>query len=637
MVQRLFQRWGEHYIVVMMIITRVFGTVGGLLVIYYTELTLDLPDQIRMHFRIASVAVVIVACTATVLLALWETRTLRRVLKRIRVGGQPEDQEEIAAGREAFSFVSRHHQHEAWLVPCTTLVPVLILLKLLDNASVTVMLNITLAVFMGISMALMSTFFVVEHFMQPVIRCLLDQGIPINYESLPAGRLQFRFRLCFTLIILTTAIMIGTLAQQRAADIISHPENQLQAVRVLQTHSGYITVAAVLTGLVYSGLLASSVAGRADRLVQAMDRVREGNLSERVRPTGNDEIDRLARQFNHMVGALEHHDRTIRDLNVNLERKVAQRTSELEQTVQALRDAQRKLTDLAHHAGMAEVATGVLHNVGNVLNSVNISSTILSDRIRKSKLEDLTRLTLRVPQSPAEIHAFLRDEARGEKLVEYLRKISSRLNDERTELLGELDLLIERVGHIREIITAQQDNARGGAFREYIDLRELVENALKMYGPSCEARDIQVITEYADIPQAFLEKGKFAPVLDNVIKNAIEAMEAQECARRVLTIRIHLADSQSARITVTDTGCGIRPEHLENLFNYGFTTKARGNGFGLHASALAMSAIGGTIDVHSDGPGQGTSFILDVPLHTDHGQSESKARSSPSCPTLVES
>ncbi|HEX6984827.1 MAG TPA: hypothetical protein VF170_05595, partial [Planctomycetaceae bacterium] len=217
MAERLFRRFGDRYIFVMMVLTRLFGTVGGMLVIYYVELTLKIPDVIRAHFRLAAAVVVFVGCSLTVLAALLETRTLRRVL-RLLLAGEPVDPDLGArAGREAMTFLARHHRHEAWLVPCSTLLPVAVFLRVVDGASLNVLANIAVAVFMGIAMALMSTFFVVEHFIQPVIRFLLERGVRIDYASLPAGRLRFRFRLCFALIIMTTSLMIGTLARQRAS------------------------------------------------------------------------------------------------------------------------------------------------------------------------------------------------------------------------------------------------------------------------------------------------------------------------------------------------------------------------------------------------------------------------------------
>ena len=135
------------------------------------------------------------------------------------------------AGREAVIFPARHHRNEAWLVPCTTLIPVSDAARASTNASQqATMMNVTLAVFMGIGLALMSTFFIIERAMQPVVRYLLDNDVPIDFERLPTSHLRSRLNLCFGLIILITALMIGTLASQRAADIIQQPDNQKEAV-----------------------------------------------------------------------------------------------------------------------------------------------------------------------------------------------------------------------------------------------------------------------------------------------------------------------------------------------------------------------------------------------------------------------
>src|SRR5205807_2501955 len=163
----------------------------------------------------------------------------------------------------------------------------------------------------------------------PVIRHILENGISINYRFLPAGRLRFRLGLCSTLTITTTALMIGTLARQRAVDIVEAPEHREEAVVSLRTHSTYITLAAVITGVGYATVMAGSVTKRIDELLAAMQRVGGGTLSERLKPTGNDEVDNLSRQFNSMVERLEQDNRTIRDLNANLELRASKRTKQL--------------------------------------------------------------------------------------------------------------------------------------------------------------------------------------------------------------------------------------------------------------------------------------------------------------------
>lgn len=612
MIERIFERVGHHYVLVMMLATRIFGSVGGLLVIYYVELALKLPDNIRLHFRAASVVLVILACTLTVLLALWETRTLRSVIKRIRSGQRISPDEASDAGREAVTFVGTHHWREAWLVPCSTLVPMLVFLRLMDQASFNVLLNVTLTVFMGIAMALMGTFFAVELSMQPVIRWLLSHGTQIRYESLPVGRLRFRFGLCSALIIMVTALMIGTLARQRAADIITDISNQAAAVANLKSHSIYITIAAVATGVMFSQVLGNSVASRVRRLVQAMERVGSGSMTERLHPTGNDEIDTLARRFNDMVRKLELNHQTIQDLNTNLEQKVRDRTRRLEDTLQELRDTQNILTDTARRAGMAEIATGVLHNVGNVLNSVNISTTCLGDKVRKSKLLDLQRTVGQLQEQPEGIEDFLMAEGRARKLLMYLATVTEKLAEEREELQQELSRLTEKVGHVKDIVNTQQRYARRVHFPEPVDLVALIHEILDMHSPSIDRHGVEVVTNFGQIPVASLEKTNLLQMLDNLIKNAIEAMSGHP--RRVLTVEAHLSDDDRVVVAVTDTGCGISDSDLKNIFSYGFTTKTNGNGFGLHSSALALSAIGGSIRVTSLGVNRGATFTFDFPL-----------------------
>jgi signal transduction histidine kinase len=627
MAEKLFRRFGHHYILVMMILTRVCGTVGGMLVIYYVELTLKIPDIIRLHFRIAAVVVVAIGCTLTVLAALLETRTLRRVLRLFGEGKQVEAEVASRAGHEAMVFLARHHRHEAWLVPCSTLLPVSIFLRYVDDASASILGNIAIAVFMGIAMALMSTFFVVEHFIQPVIRHLLDRGVRIDYSALPVGRLRFRFRLCFALIIMTTSLMIGTLARERASDILQERDKQAatRAVAELRAHSGYITAAALVTGLVFSTLLANSVAYRARDLVGAMARVGEGRLSERDRPTGNDEIDILARQFNVMVETLERHDHTIRDLNANLEHKVSERTRQLELTLEDLRETQSQLTDVAHRAGMAEIATGVLHNVGNVLNSVNVSATLLEERAKRSQVEEVIRFAARLEAHRESMSEFVNGD-RGRKLVEYVERLAGKLAEERKETLRELESLSEKVGHIRGIISAQQNFARRVYFREDVNLQRLIEDVLDMHRVSLQRQRIRLEASFDELPPAHIEKIKLVQVLENLVKNAIESM-AEQGPGGVLTVRAEQLGTEHARIIIADTGRGIAPEHMASIFSYGFTTKPTGNGFGLHSSALAMQGLGGAIRVRSDGGGRGAVFEVDVPLslQDDHASPHEKS------------
>jgi signal transduction histidine kinase len=94
-------------------------------------------------------------------------------------------------------------------------------------------------------------------------------------------------------------------------------------------------------------------------------------------------------------------------------------------------------------------------------------------------------------------------------------------------------------------------------------------------------------------------------------------MALSTSAERTLTVRLENYAPNRARITVADTGRGIAPEHLDKIFTYGFTTKAQGSGFGLHSSALAISALGGDMQVHSEGVDRGAVFTAEFPLTAD--------------------
>jgi signal transduction histidine kinase len=628
MFEHLFERLTSRYLAAMFVATRLCGSLGGALVVYYVNLTVTLPEPTLTRFIFACTTVVIVAVILSLIVAGWETRHLRRTLAQLFSGETTDPETAAEAGREAVVFPARHHWNEAWLVPCSTLIPVLFLLWLVERAPAATMLNVALAVFMGIGLALMSTFFIMERAMQPVVRYLLDKGVSIEFERLPSSHLRNRLNLCFGLVILITALMIGTLASQRAADIINQPENQRAAVEGLRNHTGYITLTAILVGLLFSTTISRSVASRVGHLVQAMKRVERGLFAVELRSTGNDEIDVLTRQFNSMVLQLAQHDATIRDLNMNLERKVDERTmtlrllhaeldqrnNDLERALADLKRMQSQLMDVAHRAGMTEIATGVLHNVGNVLNSVNVSVDVLNENVRRSKVPSVAKVAALLNEHSAEFKA-ARD-AKLQKIPDYLAMLSESLTAEQQQVIAEMQGLTEKVQHIKNIITAQHKYTKRVSFREEVDLHAILNDSLSMHGPSLAKHAIRVDRELAPLPVTLVERSKLLQVIDNIVKNAIESMASVERTSHVLTVSAK-AENGNAVIEVSDTGHGIRGEHLKNIFRFGFTTKTEGNGFGLHSAAIAMNEMGGSIRAVSDGWGTGAAFILTLPLSAD--------------------
>jgi two-component system sensor kinase FixL len=274
----------------------------------------------------------------------------------------------------------------------------------------------------------------------------------------------------------------------------------------------------------------------------------------------------------------------------------------------------RQLVDASRQAGMAEVASGVLHNVGNVLNSLNVSATLVADRVRDSRVARLAQVAEMLRARTADLPAFLTTDERGRQLPEYLIALAEHLAGEQTALLDELHTLAGSIEHIKGIINMQQRHARTIAVVEPLQITDLLEDVVRMNAAGFERHRITIVRDYAQVPTVMLDKHVVLQVLVNLVRNAKHALRESDAAQRQLTLRVTCPTDETLCVEVTDNGVGIAPENLDRLWDYGFTTKKDGHGFGLHNSALAAKAFGGTLRAHSAGPGQGATFILELPL-----------------------
>jgi len=128
-----------------------------------------------------------------------------------------------------------------------------------------------------------------------------------------------------------------------------------------------------------------------------------------------------------------------------------------------------------------------------------------------------------------------------------------------------------------------------------------------------ERHGVQLVREYSRSPAVLVEKHKVLQILVNLIRNAKYALDERGHSDKRLTLRVGVNGNDMVKILVIDNGVGIPPENLERIFAHGFTTKKHGHGFGLHSSVLAAKEMGGTLTVHSDGPGTGATFTLELP------------------------
>jgi PAS domain S-box-containing protein len=280
-----------------------------------------------------------------------------------------------------------------------------------------------------------------------------------------------------------------------------------------------------------------------------------------------------------------------------------------------LADLNKQLVDSSRMAGMAEVATGVLHNVGNVLNSVNIAASIALEKLRASKVEGLRKATALLAEHEHDLGAWLTSDPQGQRLPGYLRKLATILAEENAAVIGELDALGKNVEHIKEIVAMQQSYARVTGVLEDLPPERLVEDALQLNATSFNRHGIEIVRDFRPAPPVRVDKHKVLQILINLLRNAKHAVE--DAGRRDGRIAVTI-DTQAglSRITIADNGVGIAPENLTQVFRHGFTTKKHGHGFGLHSGANAAKEMGGSISADSAGPGHGATFTLALPTAT---------------------
>jgi PAS domain S-box-containing protein len=285
----------------------------------------------------------------------------------------------------------------------------------------------------------------------------------------------------------------------------------------------------------------------------------------------------------------------------------------LKQAEAKLEQANKELIDASRVAGMAEVATTVLHNVGNVLNSVNVSATLLADKFRRSKAVNLSKAVALLQSHAADLPAFLSDDPKGRKLPGYLASLAESLAADEDRTREELASLCANIQHINEIVATQQSYAKVAGVLQLLPAAELFEDAMRLNAGAFERHQVKVIRDFAPVPPIMVDKHKVLQILVNLVRNAKYAMEDGGAADKCLTLRI-ASGSGVVKFSVIDNGIGIPAENLIRIFGHGFTTRKGGHGFGLHSGALAAKQLGGSLTCHSDGPGTGAAFTLELPL-----------------------
>jgi signal transduction histidine kinase len=296
----------------------------------------------------------------------------------------------------------------------------------------------------------------------------------------------------------------------------------------------------------------------------------------------------------------------LRQANEELEQRVEERTRELTQ-------AQAQLVDTARMVGMAEIATNVLHDVGNVLTSIVVDTGLMRQTVASSRLGRMKQLASLLEEQRDDLVHFLTEDPRGTHLVDYLSGLALELAHEQEAQLRTLEDLNRNVNRVRAIVQMQQTYATSTLLTEECELADLLEDALRLQQGVMRHAGVTVTREVTPLPRVKIDRYKVLQILLNLISNACHAMEGMPPDDRRLIVRLE-ARGEWARIQVVDNGVGIAPDVRKRLFTQGFTTRKQGHGIGLHSSALAARLLGARLTLESEGLAKGATATLDLPV-----------------------
>jgi len=271
---------------------------------------------------------------------------------------------------------------------------------------------------------------------------------------------------------------------------------------------------------------------------------------------------------------------------------------------------QAQLVEASRLAGRSDVATAVLHNVGNVLNSVNVSATLAMDIITHSKTVNLSKIAALITEHREDLGRFVRDDRRGQKLPEYFTQLPVVFEQEKTATLTELQSLMQNIEHIKVIVSSQQSHVKPDAAVETFEVPGLLYEALTLGATACQQDAIEIVRRFDALPPARLDRHKVLQILSHLLANAHDAVMTKLAGDRRIIVTARHGALGTFEIVIADNGCGVDPQQLRRIFQLGVTTKVGGQGLGLHYSACAARELHGDLTASSAGVGGGAAFVL---------------------------
>jgi signal transduction histidine kinase len=286
---------------------------------------------------------------------------------------------------------------------------------------------------------------------------------------------------------------------------------------------------------------------------------------------------------------------------------------ELDRMVERLAESRMQLVDQSFQAGFAELANGVLHNLGNAMTPMSVRLANLTERLRAAPIAD-------AEQAVAELKEGTPDAARGADLEEFLRLACKQLAATVRSAQEDVATITRQASLIQTTLAEQMRSARNEHVIESVRLTELLAQSLEIVPDTCRSRlAIAADETVRRVGVVRVARTVLRLILQNLIINAADAVRdagKDKGTLRVSAEIVHEANRRQLHLQCIDDGVGIAAENLARVFEKGFTTKSpeTNHGIGLHWCANAIGALGGRIWAVSDGPGRGAAVHLIVPL-----------------------
>ena len=286
---------------------------------------------------------------------------------------------------------------------------------------------------------------------------------------------------------------------------------------------------------------------------------------------------------------------------------------ELDRMVARVAESRTQLVDQSFQAGFAELAKGVLHNLGNAMTPIGVRLANLRERLRAAPSDD-------AEQAVAELQAGPLDPQRSADLEEFLRLACRELAGTVRAAQADVEVMTRQATAIQTALAEQMRSARNDHVIEPVRLTELVAQSLEIVPDSCRQR---LVVDADDTLRKLgvvrVARTVLRLILQNLIINAADAVRDAGKEKGVLRVSAEItgeAERQQLHLQFQDDGVGIPAQNLDRVFEKGFSTKSpeTNHGIGLHWCANAINALGGRIWAASEGPGRGASMHLLVPL-----------------------